>query len=93
MKIKAAVVHEKNGPFILEDVDLVEPSADELLVLDFLMPSATIVTAVCRDIQTTVTILTTSISAESPETEKPSSFKTASPFPCSSVSPPLPRIP
>ncbi len=32
MKIKAAVVHEKNGPFILEDVDLVEPSADELLV-------------------------------------------------------------
>ncbi len=31
MKIKAAVVHEKNGPFILEDVDLVEPSATSCL--------------------------------------------------------------
>lgn len=32
MKIKAAVVHEKNGPFLLEDVDLVGPGPDELLV-------------------------------------------------------------
>ena len=32
MQIKAAVVHEKNGPFMMENVDLVEPGADELLV-------------------------------------------------------------
>lgn len=32
MKIKAAVVHEKNGPFLFEEVELVEPNQDELLV-------------------------------------------------------------
>lgn len=32
MKIKAAVVHEKNGPFLLEEVDLVNPGPNELLV-------------------------------------------------------------
>lgn len=32
MKIKAAVVHEKNGPFVFEEVELDEPKADELLV-------------------------------------------------------------
>lgn len=32
MKIKAAVVHEKGGEFCIEDVDLVEPSHDEILV-------------------------------------------------------------
>lgn len=32
MKIKAAVVHEKNGPFIFEEVDLCEPDKEELLV-------------------------------------------------------------
>lgn len=32
MKIKAAVVHEKNGPFLFEEVDLAEPNKDELLV-------------------------------------------------------------
>ena len=32
MQINAAVVHEKNGPFMMQNVDLVEPGADELLV-------------------------------------------------------------
>lgn len=32
MKIKAAVVHEKNGPFIFEEVELSEPKSNELLV-------------------------------------------------------------
>lgn len=32
MKIKAAVVREKGGPFIIEDVELGEPRADEVLV-------------------------------------------------------------
>lgn len=32
MKIKAAVVHEKNGPFVIEEVDLAEPKSDEVLV-------------------------------------------------------------
>ncbi len=32
MKISAAVVFEKNGPFSIEQVDLSEPRADELLV-------------------------------------------------------------
>lgn len=32
MKIKAAVIHEKNGPYLFEEVDLVDPNQDELLV-------------------------------------------------------------
>jgi aryl-alcohol dehydrogenase len=32
MKIKAAVVREKGGPFVIEDVELEEPRADEILV-------------------------------------------------------------
>lgn len=32
MKIKALVVHEKNGPYLLEDVELDEPKDDEVLV-------------------------------------------------------------
>lgn len=32
MKIKAAVVHEKGGPFVFEEVELQEPKGDELLV-------------------------------------------------------------
>jgi aryl-alcohol dehydrogenase len=32
MKITAAVVHERSGPFIIEQVDLCEPRKDELLV-------------------------------------------------------------
>lgn len=32
MKIKAMVVHEKNGPYQLEDVELDEPKASEVLV-------------------------------------------------------------
>lgn len=32
MKIRAAIVHEKNGPFQFEEVDLAEPNQDELLV-------------------------------------------------------------
>lgn len=32
MKIKAAVVYEKKGPFIIEELDLEEPRADEVLV-------------------------------------------------------------
>ncbi len=32
MKIKAAVVREKAGPFVIEEIDLDEPRADELLV-------------------------------------------------------------
>jgi len=32
MKIKAYVVHEKNGPYLLEDVELTEPSPNEILV-------------------------------------------------------------
>ena len=32
MKIKAAVVHEKGGPFTIEELDLDEPRADEVLV-------------------------------------------------------------
>lgn len=32
MKIKAYVVHEKNGPYLLEDVALAEPNANEILV-------------------------------------------------------------
>ncbi len=32
MKIKAAVVREKAGPFIIEEIDLDEPRSDELLV-------------------------------------------------------------
>lgn len=32
MKIKAAVVHKQNGPFQFEEVDLAEPSQNEILV-------------------------------------------------------------
>ncbi|WP_197414928.1 alcohol dehydrogenase catalytic domain-containing protein [Olsenella sp. DNF00959] len=32
MKIKAYVVHEANGPYLLEDVELDEPKAGEVLV-------------------------------------------------------------
>lgn len=32
MKIKAAVVHEKNGPFVFQEVDLDGPKSDEVLV-------------------------------------------------------------
>ncbi len=32
MKITAAVVHERSGPFNIEQVDLCEPRQDELLV-------------------------------------------------------------
>ena len=32
MKITAAVVHERSGPFSVEQVDLCDPRADELLV-------------------------------------------------------------
>ena len=32
MKIKAAVVREKGGPFLLEEIELDEPKADEILV-------------------------------------------------------------
>src|SRR5512144_2270680 len=32
MKIKAAVVREKSGPFVLEDVELEDPRDDEVLV-------------------------------------------------------------
>jgi aryl-alcohol dehydrogenase len=32
MKIKAAVVREKSGPFVLEDIDLEDPRDDEVLV-------------------------------------------------------------
>jgi len=32
MKIKAAVVYELNGPYIIEEIDLAEPKADEVLV-------------------------------------------------------------
>jgi aryl-alcohol dehydrogenase len=32
MKITAAVVHERSGPFNVEQVDLCDPRADELLV-------------------------------------------------------------
>lgn len=32
MKIKAAVVHEQNGPFLFEEVELAEPSRDDILV-------------------------------------------------------------
>ena len=32
MKIKAAVVHEKAGPFVIEEIDLDEPRADEVLI-------------------------------------------------------------
>jgi aryl-alcohol dehydrogenase len=32
MKIKAAVVREKSGPFVLEEVELDDPRADEILV-------------------------------------------------------------
>lgn len=32
MKIKAAVVRKKGGPFVIEEVDLEEPRADEVLV-------------------------------------------------------------
>ena len=32
MKIKAAVVREKGGPFVMEEIDLDEPRADEVLV-------------------------------------------------------------
>ena len=32
MKIKAAVVREKGGPFLIEEIDLEEPRADEVLV-------------------------------------------------------------
>lgn len=32
MKIKAAVLREKSGPFVIEDVDLDEPREDEVLV-------------------------------------------------------------
>ena len=32
MKIKAAVVREKGGPFVMENLDLDEPRADEVLV-------------------------------------------------------------
>ena len=32
MKITAAVVYERSGPFTVEQVDLCDPRADELLV-------------------------------------------------------------
>ena len=32
MKITAAVVHERSGPFTIEQLDLCDPRADELLV-------------------------------------------------------------
>ena len=32
MKITAAVVHERSGPFSIEQIDLCDPRADELLV-------------------------------------------------------------
>jgi aryl-alcohol dehydrogenase len=32
MKIKAAVVREKGGPFVMEDIELDEPKADEVVV-------------------------------------------------------------
>lgn len=32
MKIKAAVVREKGGPFVIEDIELDEPKADEVVV-------------------------------------------------------------
>ncbi len=32
MRIKAAVVHRKSGPFIIEDIEIDEPREDELLV-------------------------------------------------------------
>ncbi|MGA2109412.1 MAG: NAD(P)-dependent alcohol dehydrogenase [Syntrophorhabdales bacterium] len=32
MKIKAAVVHKKGGPFVIEELELDEPRADEVLV-------------------------------------------------------------
>jgi aryl-alcohol dehydrogenase len=32
MKITAAVVHERSGPFIIEQLDLCDPRNDELLV-------------------------------------------------------------
>ena len=32
MKITAAVVHERSGPFIIEQLELCDPRADELLV-------------------------------------------------------------
>ncbi|MCI1998705.1 MAG: NAD(P)-dependent alcohol dehydrogenase [Olsenella sp.] len=32
MQIKALVIHEKNGPYLLEDVELDEPKANEVLV-------------------------------------------------------------
>ena len=32
MKIKALVVHEKNGPYCMEDVELDEPKDNEVLV-------------------------------------------------------------
>ncbi|HZP77009.1 MAG TPA: NAD(P)-dependent alcohol dehydrogenase [Pseudolabrys sp.] len=32
MKITAAVVHERSGPFVVEEIELTEPRADELLV-------------------------------------------------------------
>ena len=32
MKITAAVVHERGGPFAIETLDLCDPRADELLV-------------------------------------------------------------
>ena len=32
MKIKAAVIHEKNGPYLFEEVELATPNQDELLV-------------------------------------------------------------
>ncbi len=32
MKIEAAVVHEVNGPYLIEEVELAAPRADEVLV-------------------------------------------------------------
>ena len=32
MKITAAVVYERSGPFTIEQIDLCDPRADELLV-------------------------------------------------------------
>ena len=35
MQIKAMVVHEKNGPYLLEDVELDEPKAGEVLIRNY----------------------------------------------------------
>ena len=35
MKIQAMVVHEKNGPYLLEDVELDEPKAGEVLIKNY----------------------------------------------------------